>query len=277
MTSRSSLTAFVRTLPDDGRVSLRPAGDALGTLRTAAVVATPSASSGQPTSQRRPSSEPATPSESETAGAADLRAGRTRPRGRDRAAGVPTDGSVVGDTVAPYDVDDYEDQVVSQPELTGYPSPAVLAHVMGGGLSDKDGDPLTPHEAAKRLPRRWTRSRPSTTTSTATRSAGSSAVNLDISGLDGEPLLLLVVGRARRPADLAVRHGRLPADADDRSRRRQRRGLGAGPEATEGSTWSTWSCARIGRVVLYRGDPCLSRMTRSRTARAGVSGVELDR
>ena len=67
VTSRASLTAFVRTLPEGGRVSLQPAGDSLGRLRTAAVVATPSGSGDQTAGEVEPSSEPASPSESETA------------------------------------------------------------------------------------------------------------------------------------------------------------------------------------------------------------------
>jgi len=190
VTSRSSLTAFVRTLPDGGRVSLRPAGDALGTLRTAAVVATPSASGDQPTTTVEPSSEPATSGESESAGPADITPSDHATGGRDRQVGVPTDGSVVGDTVAPDDVDDYEDEVVSQPELTRYPSPAVLAHVMGGGLSDKDGDPLSPHEAAKRLAKALDKVEAEHDRKHRNPLGWVVAVNLDISGLDGEPLLL---------------------------------------------------------------------------------------
>ena len=43
---------------------------------------------------------------------------------------------------------------------------------MGGGLSDKDGDPLSPQEAAKRLAKALDKVEASTTAGTATRSAG---------------------------------------------------------------------------------------------------------
>jgi hypothetical protein len=190
VTSRTSLTAFVRTLPDGGRVPLRPAGDSLGTLRTAGVVVTPSE---QPSELSpgtvEPSSEPTTPSESGTADPPDVTPSDHATDGRARATGVPTDGSVVKDTVAPADADDYEDQVVSQPELTKYPPPA-LAHVMGGGLSDEDGDPLSPQEAAKRLAKALDKVEATHDRKHRNPLGWVVAVNLDISGLDGEPLLL---------------------------------------------------------------------------------------
>jgi hypothetical protein len=190
VTSRTSLTAFVRTLPDDGQASLRPAGDSLGSLRTAAVVASPSETGDQATTEPEPSSEPASPSESETSGTDDPTPSEDGTGGRARATGVPTDGSVVRDTVAPDDADDYEDQVVSQPELTKYPPPVVLAHVMGGGLSDKDGEPLSPHEAAKRLAKALDKVEAERDRKHRDPLGWVVAVNLDISGLDGEPLLL---------------------------------------------------------------------------------------
>jgi len=190
VTSRTSLTAFVRALPDGGRVSLRPAGDSLGTLRTAAVVVSPSESGDQTPTSVGPSSEPATPGGSETAGPTDTTPSEDATARRASPTGVPTDGSVVGDTVAPDDTDDYEQQVVSQPELTKYPPPVVLAHVMGGGLSDKEGDPLSPEEAAKRLAKALDKVEATHDRKHRDPLGWVVAVNLDISGLDGEPLLL---------------------------------------------------------------------------------------
>ena len=191
VTSRTSLTAFVKTLPEGGRVSLHPAGESLGTLPTIAVVATPSELRDQVTTTAEPSSETAVPDESETAGSADITPSDDDPtERRARPTGVPTDGSVVGDTVAPDDHDDYEQQVMSQPELTKYPPTSVLAHVMGGGLSDKDGDPLSPQEAAKRLAKALDKVEAKHDRKQRNPLGWVVAVNLDISGLDGEPLLL---------------------------------------------------------------------------------------
>ena len=190
VTSRTSLTAFVRTLPDGGRVSLQPSGDSLGPLRTAPVVVTPSDAGVQTADGVEPSSEPASPTESETASTDDPTTPDVAPTdGRARATGVPTDGSVVRDTVAPDDSGDYEDQVVSQPELTEYPPP-VLAHVMGGGLSDRSGDPMSPAEAAKRLAKALDKVEAKHDHKHRNPLGWVVAVNLDISGLDGEPLLL---------------------------------------------------------------------------------------
>ena len=61
---------------------------------------------------------------------------------------------------------------------------------MGGGLSDKDGDPLTPHEAAKRLAKALDKVEAEHDRKHRNPLGWVVAVNLDISGLDGEPLLL---------------------------------------------------------------------------------------